>query len=552
MSVVQLVERIKENDEDFEWYPTTQEIITALQEHTKETILNHCHSVLDIGCGNGSFLQRFCSGEKFSRLRMYGMEKSNILAEQLPDEVVLVGSDFDENTLIDKKVDLIFCNPPYSQYKHWTERIIREGNAKFISLVIPTRWRDSDSIAEALSKRRFTAEVVGTYDFSNAERKARARVDLVFISCKETYRDRVHIGNPVDPFDLWFDETFSINAEKSPYHSFNDGVKERVHNEIMLHGDTAETLVRCYNSDMEKLHVNYWKLEDLDPELFDELKINLGGLKKALRTRLEGLKSVYWRELFQRYDKITQRLTTTERQRVVNRLNDNTAVDFTMSNIVQLTLWVIRNSNKLFDEQISEYFFTLCNSESILRYKSNKRWNDDDWRYIKDKFGNWSGRREAMNLLREKGTFMLDYRMVVDGCSNFDTWCRTTMTESCRNFLEDTAVIGRNLGYDIDLHLPPVGKEIRIDDWKNFNITCRDGKIFANVKLYKNGNRHVKFRKDFMQRLNVEMARINGWVQDKREAMEEMDITMDVMDEIWGSTIKIDCNSGRRLLGLPA
>lgn len=552
MSVGQLVERIKDNNEDFEWYPTTQEIITALQNHLKDIFPFRFYSVLDIGCGNGSFLERFCTGDNFKSMRKYGMEKSNILAEQLPDDVVVLGSDFEENTLIDKKVDLIFCNPPYSQYERWTERIIKEGNAKAMALVIPTRWKCNGRIEESLSKRKLTADVVGTFDFNNAERRARATVDLVFLSSKEVYQNSVYTRSPVDPFDLWFDETFSINAEKAPYHSFNDGIKERVQNEIMLHGDTAETLVRCYRRDMDKLYGNYRKLEELDPELFEELKINIGGLKKALRARLEGLKFVYWKELFQRYDRVTRRLTAGSRQKVVNRLNDNTAIDFTLSNIVQLTLWIIRHSNKLFDEQVSEYFLELCNSKSIMRYKSNKRWSDDDWRYLNDNMGDWMRRRDAMETLRKKGSVMLDYRIVVEGRSNFDTWIGFTMTESCRDFLEDTVVIGRNLGYDIDFDPPHAGKDVILNDWKNFNIMTRDGEVFANVKLYLNGNRHVKFRKDFMQKLNVEMARINGWVQDKREAMEEMDIPADKMDEIWGSTIKIDRDSGRKLLGLPA
>ena len=155
MSVGQLVEQIKQNGEDFEWYPTTQEIINELQKYCiKEGIAqdrytsNKIHSVLDIGCGNGSFLDRFCSNEQFCIIRKYGIEKSNILAEQLSSDIVLLGSDLEENTLIDKKVDMIFCNPPYSKYEEWTEKIIKEGNCKWIALVIPTRWKDSEIIKE--------------------------------------------------------------------------------------------------------------------------------------------------------------------------------------------------------------------------------------------------------------------------------------------------------------------------------------------------------------------------------------------------------------------
>ena len=561
MSVVQLVEQIKQNGEDFEWYPTTQEIISALQEHciaagiaTDYYSSKEIHSVLDIGCGNGSFLDRFCSNEHFYRnIRKYGIEKSNILAEQMSSDIVLLGSDFEENTLIDKKVDMIFCNPPYSKYEEWSEKIIKEGNCKWIALVIPTRWKDSERIKEAMSKRNLDAEIVGTFDFNNAERKARATVDLVFLSSKYVVNGKKYQSTPKDPFDLWFEESFSINAEKSKNETVQNKVEKNIENEILVHGDTAETLVKCYNRDMEKLYNNYRKLEELDPAIFEELKVDIDNLKEALKTRLQGLKHVYWHTLFKRYDKITSRMTSSTREKVIKRLNDNTSIDFTMSNIVQLTLWIIRHSNTLFDEQMKEYFFDLCNVDSIQRYKSNKRWNDDDWRYVKRcEYGNRYN-SDQRDKLKNTGCIMLDYRIVVDAYSNFDdSWRDLHLTESCITFIEDTIVIGQNFGYDIDFTVPHSYDKAEYDYWRNFNIMTKDGQVFANVKLYKNGNRHIKFCKEFMQKMNVEMARINGWVQDKGEAMDEMDIPVDVMEKIWGSNLKIDYISGKKLLGLPA
>lgn len=565
MSVGQLVEQIKANNEDFEWYPTTQEIISALQVHLKGVLDTkswrddrNIKRLLDIGCGNGSFLERFCSDERFNSVKKFGIEKSNILAEQLPEDVILLGSDFMENTLIDKRVDMIFCNPPYSIYDAWAEKIILEGNADYIAMVIPVRWKDSERLKDALKRRNYQAEVIGTYDFNNAERRARATVDLIFISARKELFDGKYYPQKVnDPFDVWFDSSFKMNAntEKQYSFSFKQQVVNEVKDEIIVHGDTAETLVKFYNRDMEKLYNNYRKLEELDADLFKELKIDVPMLKESLRERLNGLKSVYWDMLFKRYDKITSRLTSTGRKKVTQRLNDNTAIDFTLSNIVQLTLWIIRHSNTLFDEQISEYFYSLCDTETIQRYKSNKRWTEDDWRYLKEELGEPTNHYYRSKVIKEKAThIMLDYRIIVEGWSNFEAdWNNNyRMIESCSSFLSDMVVIARNLGFDIDFDIPERHSYLRYEDWKNFNINTKDGKLFANVKLYKNGNRHIKFCKEFMQKLNVEMARINGWVQDKQEAMAEMDIPVDVMDAIWGSNLKIDYTSGKKLLGLPA
>ena len=557
-SVNQLVAEIKESGQDFEWYPTTTEIVDALalklktwsdeEWRYKNRVVN---SILDIGCGNGGFFEKLCKDEDFKNVKKYGIEKSMILSEQLPDDVILLGTDFNQQTLIDKKVDILFCNPPYSEYDTWAEKIILQGNCNAIVLVIPNRWANNERIKYALERRNMQAEVIGTYDFLNAERKARATVDLLFISARESVMNgRKYDENIKDPFELWFDETFKINAETNKYKTkYDSDIKEEIKNELTVKGDTAEMLVQFYNRDMEKLYNNYRKLEELDADIFDELKVNVPNLKESLKTRLQGLKHIYWDLLFQRYDKVTSRLTSKGRKKVINRLNDNTAIDFTIENIFQLTLWIIKHSNTLFDEQITEYFYSLCNTENIHRYKSNKRWSDDDWRYIKENLTEYGHlKRDKVNQLKN---ILLDYRIIVTAYSNFDTSWRNRLSDSCRDFLSDTVIIGKNLGFDIDFELPAASDEINILDWNNFNIYTKDSKIFANVKLYKNGNRHVKFCKEFMQKLNVEMARINGWVQDKSEAVKEMDIPADVINSVWKTNLQIGIESGKKLLGLP-
>lgn len=554
-SVNMLVKELKENNENWEWYPTTVEIVRAFALYLKSykhVSSYYCYSgsVLDIGCGNGGFFQKLCADEAFKNISKYGIEKSMILSEQLPDDVVLLGTDFNQQTLIDKKVDVIFCNPPYSEYETWAEKIILQGNTSVIALVIPTRWSSNERIKYALERRNMKAEVVGTYDFENAERKARATVDLIFISAKV---NRLYDSAETlkDPFDLWFDDTFKINAETDKYKTGLDSDREKkIKNELAVKGDTAEMLVRFYNRDMDKLYNNYRKLEEIDADLFNELKVNVPMLKESLKARLQGLKHIYWDLLFKKYDKVTSRLTSTGRRKVINRLNDNTAIDFTLENIFQLTLWLIKHSNTLFDEQITEYFYSLCNTENIHRYKSNKRWSDDDWRYMKKNLYEYGHlKKDKVSQLKN---ILLDYRIIVTAFGNFETVLRTKLTESCLNFLSDTVIIGKNLGFDIDFSLPEKYADVDVDDWKNFNISTKDGRIFANVKLYKNGNRHVKFCKEFMQKLNVEMARINGWVQDKSEAVKEMDVPADVVDSVWGTNLHIGIESGKKLLGLHA
>lgn len=280
MSAGQIVETLKANGEDFEWYPTTQEIVDRLaekifskQEGGEGEYECDYGSVLDIGCGNGSFFEKIdrtdqqkfnATGDHRKLLRTrYGIEKSFALCGNLPNDVVIIGSDFNEQTLIDKKVDLIFCNPPYSEFEAWAEKIIMQGNCKAIALVIPCRWKLCQGISYALKKREMEAEILGTFDFLNAERRARAKVDLLFITAAEDeYKGRRYRKDAKDPFDVWFDETFKISAEKEKV--YDSQREEQKRQELVAKGDTAEMLVQFYDKDMQKLYANYRQLERLD------------------------------------------------------------------------------------------------------------------------------------------------------------------------------------------------------------------------------------------------------------------------------------------------
>ena len=176
MSINTLVEQLKEAGQDFELYPTSAEMIRVIWEHRRKPYADGSgHStkdfgdVLDIGCGtcnfkrfidefNEPYLERHQSGreEYINRQncvnigKYYVMEKSRILLDRLDAETIVLGTDFWENTLIDKPVGTIFCNPPYSQYEEWTARIIRESVCDSIYLVIPQRWKNSEKIKLAL------------------------------------------------------------------------------------------------------------------------------------------------------------------------------------------------------------------------------------------------------------------------------------------------------------------------------------------------------------------------------------------------------------------
>src|SRR6056297_1509881 len=145
---VATVQKLKDQGEDFEWYPTTDAMINVI----KTDMLNHFHdydgpydrkikvpvpvNVLDCGAGDGRVVSELANGGK-----KYAIEKSPTLIDLMPEDIFMIGTEFFQSTLIDKKVKILFSNPPYSEFIQWAEKIILEANASMIYLILPTRWQ---------------------------------------------------------------------------------------------------------------------------------------------------------------------------------------------------------------------------------------------------------------------------------------------------------------------------------------------------------------------------------------------------------------------------
>ncbi len=134
MNTTALLEQLKAEGQDFEFYPTTREMVEAIWNHRRDKWIDctgyhvrNLGEVLDIGCGTCNFrrwvddlnapLKASDDRDIVHIARYYVMEKSRILLDKLDAQTVVLGTDFWESTLIDKPVDTIFCNPPYSEYE---------------------------------------------------------------------------------------------------------------------------------------------------------------------------------------------------------------------------------------------------------------------------------------------------------------------------------------------------------------------------------------------------------------------------------------------------
>jgi len=534
---LELIDTLKERGEDFEWYPTTPGIISDVKSNIHEGA-----SVLDIGAGRGDVLR----GIKDKAGDLYAIEKSQTLISTLPASVFVVGTDFERQTLIDKEVDVIFSNPPFSSFVPWACKIIREANAETVLLVLPERWKESKTIKAACAARDVVAHSVGSYSFAKAERAARGVVNLVHISLHTTNYNSGELKS--DPFKVWFESEFETSADKAESVGSDwakkESAKDHLH-ELIEGRNVIERLEELYLAELETIISTYRKIAEIPPELLEEVGVKKGAVCGALKQKLKGLKNKYWRELFDNLDKITERLTSKSRGELLKTLTANTHIDFSSSNAYAVVIWAIKNANKYLDSQLVELYKALSNQESAKAYKSNRHFNGADFR-----FHRWDDGEHPER-------YALDYRIVYeygrcfDGY-NFELSRNHGISITAGDLINDVCTVGHNLGFDVfeqaaSFNWTP-GKRCEFSYMKD--AESFEYEDFMTVRAYKNGNLHFKLNQNFLLKLNIEAARILGWVNSPKEAAEEMGEPFSKVSKHWNTSFRITL-SDTKLLPTP-
>lgn len=530
MTTAALIDTLREAGADFEFYPTTDEMIQVVIKHLTKTHRPwnrddekmSLGALLDIGAGDGRVLKAFaeacyCSG-------LYAIEKSAPLIEQMPANIAIVGTDFETQTLIDKDVDIIFCNPPYSKYEEWVVKIIKEGLCNEVYLILPRRWKQSKPIKAALESREAKAKTLWSGDFATAERKARAVVDILCVTLCEREYDGDTRPHKKDPFDTWFHETFpeieAIDQCKGTDEEERHWEKPRISADLLVGYNLVDRLVELYLNEMKSKHASYRALCSIDPGLLAEVGVKVAEVKEGLRKKISGLKNKYWQELFDHLDKITKRLCTRSRAAIVQKMGSAVNVDFTVDNAYAVVLWVLKNANEYIDSQVVDLFKDLSRPENITNYKSNqKTWDAERWRYLQNP--DWNhGKQETPS------RYMLEYRIITQkwhAIRNGDesSWdYENNLSETCHDFLGDIVTVANNLGF-------PCSDTSRSRFWSSgspMEFYLDNDEVLMRVKAHMNGNLHIQFNQDFIKALNVEASRLLGWIRSPKEAVEEMGI----------------------------
>lgn len=520
MTINQKIAALKNDGEDFEFYPTTDEILACVHKSLIEVCsrksyedsynsrevgisceTNYCQtpvnctisisSMLDIGAGDGRVLD-YMQGSDTHKIEIYskyGIEIARAQADDLIRRgVALIGRDYFETVLIDKFFNVVFSNPPYSRYEEWVAKLLGEINANIIYLVLPCRWQDNVRI-NALVKSKGKFEILGSYDFSDGERMARAKVDVIKIECKA----RQH----TDAFVHWVEENIGKfecdeKADMKPEAAEAFwGIEERGSDKILI-------LIENYKKDLAKLMDTYVALGKVDPRLLKQLHIIKADIIARVKSDIDSLKNQYWLMAFNVLEPVKSRLTYKTRLDLMRKIEWFKELDFNSNNIYTIVIWVIEHFNKYTQEQMLTLYHDLTDYDLITAYKSNNKWLEDSWRY---------GRKNVP----EK--YVLDYRIVVRVHQDLnDKWKRDG------NPIADLAIVASSLGF----------KNSGIVDYsRKEKHECLDdnGNVLFEYRIHNNNNVHFKLRKDLLRAFNIEVGKLKGWLKKPADIVEEFDVT---------------------------
>ena len=128
----------------------------------------------------------------------------------------------------------------------------------------------------------------------------------------------------------------------------------------------------------------------------------------------------------------------------------------------------------------------------------------------------------------------MDYRIIMSSPFRTGWHGEFEVDFYSKNTLADIKVIARNLKFQVTdkIDYPDSFGE------KGYMYFLNNGKeeVFMEFKAYKNGNMHVKFHQEFTKALNIEAARLLGWVRSKADVVREMPSEYaDAFDKYFGS-----------------
>lgn len=568
--ITQTVQELKLNNQDFEFYPTTKEMLDVIKKDllssfitTKKkklfkseeyetglflsrNIKNNEIKIIDIGAGNGdslNYLAKFLNGTVFSDLFYYGyndkntveydnllhgnrelpsisklaIEKSFILTQSYKkDKIHLISSDYDENFYIGNN-DIIFCNPPYSNYRSWLLKTLANAmNSPLIYFIIPSNWKNDKYLQEELNlnwKNKFKFDVLDTFDFNNANRAARVQVDIVRIEAIEN----------LDPKYDFVKSLFDTNELKQCKEKTKQ-INNEINNCLTLKNeqDFASSLVNSYNNEMKLLQNALVSLSHVPIDnLSLLLNLDYAEIQKRYQILINTLNSKYWDIIVNKTSSVKKKLIKEYSDKIMNQITD-TNMEFTLSNIYMVISKLLYTINDNMNKQVLTVYNDLIKNSPTEKYKSNYNFFVNQKTEIKD-----TRCKLTQRVILEMGFFSKAIEVDYNGKP------KNKLTENTSNRILDLIIVIESLGYKTDFDPKTLycerGVTYKVEGVQL--VTNKDINLFE-FKVFLNGNIHIKMNETILQKLNIIKGLLEGWIVNTNEIMEEFDVNEEVALEM--------------------
>ncbi|ELP6119383.1 TPA: DUF4942 domain-containing protein [Vibrio vulnificus] len=555
-----IVKEIANTSEDYEFYPTTTEIINSVVSDINKHF-NGANSFLDIGAGDGRVLSAILKSKKPSHLasefssslffgdyqthkrpvELMAIEKSRKLVDVLPAEIFPIGNDFFNMTLMSIDATVTFSNPPYSIYVQWVMKVLSETRSKAVYLVIPISWENNKHISDKIEERNATVTELGRFSFKDAERKANIETALLRI---ELPHDDDQKNQPLHKWvkeNILYSESFEQANEKQPISSLLSS-QSSGKGALVNGSDYISSLLELYQQQSTKLLEDFRAVNSLSKAAIDALNLNVINVSRRMNDAINSLKQEFWHELFSRLDSIYMNLPSNRAHGFKSLLMKRTVADFSEENIRNLLSW-IHNSITLFDsEMFEDVIGGFMNGVNTQCYKSNKStFIDANWRYNADKNKNTQYMLKTKRVVYSEIT--LSEGINEDG----------KLLSSLFSVIQDMLVMANNRGYDtsksfdtLNQHVWASGKSLELC---YYNAELDEDEILFSVKAFKKANLHFHFNERFINEINVEWGRLKGWVSSAKQASDEMGIDIEECIKLFDKQVSHRIQNNPILIG---
>lgn len=479
------------------------DILKALQKNSRFDELLRKHDTF-LGIGEGiseilDYLSKECQSNKFFSIGA-NCQDTNILS---------LSSSFETTTLVDKQVDVIFCNPSLEEYEICCKRIFEECLARYVFVVLPMEWKENAEIKAYAKANKFESDMVGAVGYVKDNKRAKAEFILFYHS---SLSDRTILGHQLSKeyalghlFQELDHYRFALITEEQE--------KKRAEIAKECEGKESEAileyLLKQYEREHNEFFANFKHLSKISSLFLSTIKVESEYIIDNTKSFERKLKRFYWSEYFSRVLDFNLLLTPKQQSDLLDEFAER-GVDFSRENTASVLAFSLKYCKERERENFIVFWEKLASEDNLVDF-TNLIANPKPYtHYAKEK-------------LFFKGK--LKEKVVCTYAGSYEDYYPNHLRDVRIAYL--LKILLQSLGYQ-DLSYRDSNKDLikpndRIDLPLGTSYLFAGEKQVAKFTAYKNRKLHIHFNQTTIALINLRVFIYLGWITNIKEAKESFD-----------------------------